>query len=366
MKVTFPHMGYLWITVKSMLEYLGVEVVVPPPSTQRTLTLGAKHAPEFACMPLKLNLGNFMEAAELGADTIVMAGGCGPCRFGYYAQVEHTILRDLGYRYNLVVLEPPEKRAAELLKRIRYVTGSNSWWQIIKGIKFGFEKARAVDRLEKKAQKLRPRESQAGSTNTALAKALTIIDQAKTPAELPTAQEKATRELEKVPTSKEPLVRIGIVGEIYTLLDPFANLNLEHHLGRMGAEVERSIYLSEWINDHLFMGLVKGMRSSKDSRIAAVPYLNHFVGGHGQESVGSTVLYSRRGFDGVIQLFPFTCMPEIVAQSILPGVSFDLGIPVLTLIVDEQTGEAGVITRLEAFVDLLVRRKKQQKEVLAP
>ena len=30
----------------------------------------------------------------MGADTILMAGGCGPCRFGYYSQLHREILRD--------------------------------------------------------------------------------------------------------------------------------------------------------------------------------------------------------------------------------------------------------------------------------
>jgi predicted nucleotide-binding protein (sugar kinase/HSP70/actin superfamily) len=50
-------------------------------------------------------------------------------------------------------------------------------------------------------------------------------------------------------------------------------------------------------------------------------------------------------------------MPEIVSKSILPTISKDKNFPILTLIVDEMTGEAGYITRLEAFLDLLERRK---------
>lgn len=364
MRVTFPHMGHMWISVSAMLEYLGVEVVIPPPCTKKTLVLGARHAPEFACLPLKLNLGNFIEAHELGADTILMAGGCGPCRFGYYAQVEHTILEDLGYDYKLVVLEPSEKHFSELLAKIRYITGNRSWWQVIKGIRYGYAKTKAIDELDKKAKWLRPREVVPGSTDVALRKAIDEIIKVKTPEDLHGAETRATYFLEKVPADSERLVlKIGIVGEIYTLLEPFANLELERHLGRMGVEVNRSIYLSEWINDHLFKGLIKGMRSSKNSREAAPPYLNHFIGGHGQESIGKTVLYAREGYDGVIQVLPFTCMPEIVAQSILPGISNDYNIPVLTLIVDEQSGEAGIVTRLESFVDLL-NRKKEMKKVI--
>jgi benzoyl-CoA reductase/2-hydroxyglutaryl-CoA dehydratase subunit BcrC/BadD/HgdB len=57
---------------------------------------------------------------------------------------------------------------------------------------------------------------------------------------------------------------------------------------------------------------------------------------------------------------PFTCMPEIVAQNILTRVSKEQGIPILTLISDEHTAEAGVVTRLEAFVDLLARQQRER------
>lgn len=359
MKITYPHMGNMWICIKAMLEYLGLEVVIPPPCSKKTLTLGAKHAPEFACLPLKLNLGNFMEAAALGANTIAMAGGCGPCRFGYYAQVEHAILQDLGYQYDLLVLEPPQTHLGELLSKIKQLTGNKSWYRVIQAVRFGYRKARAVDELEQAACYMRPREITVGQTEQALKEALQEIIDASTPEELPRARERARRVMAGVPLDLGRRVpRVGLVGEIYTLLEPFANQDMELKLGRLGVEVDRSIHLSEWVNDHLFLGLAKNLRSSKQAQQVAAPYLGHFVGGHGLETLGNTILYARQGFDGVIQLLPFTCMPEIVAQSILPKISSDLGIPVLTLIVDEQSGEAGLVTRLEAFVDLLNRKKE--------
>jgi len=355
-------MGNLHISLKAMFHYLGVEVVLPPPSSKRTLTIGVKYGPEFACMPLKLNLGNFIEACEMGADTIVMAGGCGPCRFGYYAQIEHAILKGLGYDMQLIVLEPPERHISELLVKIRRITGNRSWWRVIQAIRFGFQKARAVDEIEMAAFKIRPRELRAGSADEAYNRALELIDRASSMDELLANRKKAMEIMNGVAVDQNRRVlRVGIIGEIYTLLEPFANHALERQLGRLGAEVDRSIYLSEWVNDHLFLGLVKGLRSRKAACGAAFPYLRHFVGGHGQETVGSAVNYARAGYDGLVQVFPFTCMPEIVAESILPGVSGDFNIPVLTLIMDEHTGEAGLVTRLEAFVDLL-ERKKEFKE----
>jgi predicted nucleotide-binding protein (sugar kinase/HSP70/actin superfamily) len=87
------------------------------------------------------------------------------------------------------------------------------------------------------------------------------------------------------------------------------------------------------------------------------------IGGHGVNSIGETILYARHGFDGVVQLAPFACIPEIVAKSIIPSISREMGIPILTLFIDEQTGKAGVQTRLEAFVDLLEKRRETKSKV---
>ncbi len=359
MKVTFPHMGNMYICLKALLTSLGVEVVVPPMPSQKTLTLGTQHSPEFACLPLKINMGNFIEAYEQGADTILMAGGIGPCRFGYYAQVEREILEDMGLKMNMVVLEPPQKHLSELLINIRKVTGNRSWVDIVRAIRFAWYKARAVDEVEEILHRIRPREFEPGSADAVYKKALKWIDDAPDRKELKKAVEAARLELDAIPIDRErEVVRIGIVGEIYVMLEPFVNLEVERQLGRLGVEVERSIYLSEWINDHLFMGLLN-IKGSKEARKLAPPYVNHFVGGHGQETIGSTVLFANRKYDGVIQVQPFTCMPEIVAESIIPTVSRDLGIPTFCLIVDEHSGDAGVLTRLEAFVDLLERKKEK-------
>ena len=53
LKITFPHMGNAHIAIKALLAGLKLEVIPPPPITKRTMELGIKHSPEFACLPLK-------------------------------------------------------------------------------------------------------------------------------------------------------------------------------------------------------------------------------------------------------------------------------------------------------------------------
>ena len=57
----------------------------------------------------------------------------------------------------------------------------------------------------------------------------------------------------------------------------------------------------------------------------------------------------------------FHVYSEIVAKSIIPKVSEDYNLPVLTLMLDEQTGKAGVSTA-SAFVDLLTMDVKSKSE----
>jgi predicted nucleotide-binding protein (sugar kinase/HSP70/actin superfamily) len=91
---------------------------------------------------------------------------------------------------------------------------------------------------------------------------------------------------------------------------------------------------------------------------ASRKYLPLEIGGHAKECIGEAILSYREGFDGAIQIFPLGCMPEIVSKSILPAISRDCDFPIMSLVVDDMTGEAGYITRLEAFIDLLERRRE--------
>ena len=104
MIITFPHMGQVYIPLKALFDDLGVSVIIPPPVSNKTLEIGTLIAPEMACLPMKINLGNYIQSIEKGADTVVLTGSCGPCRFGYYGIVEQEILQDQGYHVDMVIL----------------------------------------------------------------------------------------------------------------------------------------------------------------------------------------------------------------------------------------------------------------------
>jgi predicted nucleotide-binding protein (sugar kinase/HSP70/actin superfamily) len=84
-KVTIPWMGneYLKLLARS-LTTLGIHVQLPPLTTDKTIQIGVRHTAEMVCFPLKPTLGNFVEALDNGADTLLMYDTRGQCRFRHY------------------------------------------------------------------------------------------------------------------------------------------------------------------------------------------------------------------------------------------------------------------------------------------
>jgi predicted nucleotide-binding protein (sugar kinase/HSP70/actin superfamily) len=361
-RLTFPHMGTLHIPLRALFRGLGCDVVVPPLTSKRTLEIGVKHCPEFACLPLKISVGNLSEALDLGADTVIMAGGVGPCRFGFYGELQREILRDIGYDFRMVIIDPPQGRVKHILKSLKSLFPAVRLSRALHALRLAWSKIVAIDRLESLANASRALERERGAVSAALDRALGAVDAAETVGSVWEACEAGVTlidslvDADKAEYASDSLVRVAVVGEIYVVLEPFANHHVERKLGELGVIVERPLSISHWLKLNVlldFFNMSGGFRPGE----LAKPYLGYTVGGHGRETVADAVKYAKQGFDGVIQVAPFTCMPEIVAESVLHRVSRDLGIASMSLVVDEQTGEAGVVTRLEAFVDMIRRRR---------
>jgi predicted nucleotide-binding protein (sugar kinase/HSP70/actin superfamily) len=296
-----------------------------------------------------------IEAAEMGADTLVQAAGYGTCRLGYYAKTQNEILRDLGYDVEMVPVGVSERKLLGLLEMIKRLSNNAPWPKILSAFRFGVAKLNSLDRIERKVQKIRPVEQIKGTANRLYTKAVKAIDGADSYDTLKRTEKEHLNELNQVAKDEQarPLI-VGITGEFYVLLEPFSNLDIENELGKLRVEVRRATFTSEWTKFSLFLNPL-GMNEKKRIHQAATPYLKRDIGGDGWESVGEKVLHAKE-YDGIIHLAPFSCMPEIIAQNIMP--STRESIPVLTILCDEQLAKPGMLTRLEAFVDLLERKRR--------
>jgi len=364
MKVTFPYMGST-VIYKKLLELLGHEVVEPPVPSKRTIDLGVKYSPEFACFPLKVLMGSYIEALELGAETIVSSGGHGPCRAGFYGETHERILKNLGYDVEVIIFDDYKNDFKGTINKVQRVRNGKPLSEVYRAMKLVYNMAKSMDRVEKLIERTRAYEKNEGEC-TRLWESIQKRYSACESVEEVSKIEKESVELIKAvplnPVTTDRRIRIGIVGEIYVVMEQSINMKMEEMLGRLGAEVERSQYISEWIDFNL---LPKWLSKPHELEILKLgeKYIEEIIGGHAKQNVGHIVDFAQRGFDGVVHLMPFACLPELISQSIIPAISKEMNIPVLSLSIDEQTGTANVQTRVEAFVDMI--RSKKLKNLAA-
>ncbi len=184
MKVTFPHLGNAYISVEALLEGLGHEPITPPLATKRTLQWGSQYSPEDICLPFKTILGNMLEGIERGADTVYMLGGWGPCRLGYYGEIQRIILVESGRQVDFVTLETPQDDYSMLRDRLRKVFGPTSVKQLVRGCQLSWIKLKVIEDLENLSLKVRPRERMQGTTTYFLNQQLQRVRKAQTMASI--------------------------------------------------------------------------------------------------------------------------------------------------------------------------------------
>ena len=362
-RVGFPRLGSFGVFLKPTLRTLGVDLIVAPPSSQRTLDLGLKHNPEMICVPCKLLFGNYVQALEQGCQVLVMLGGPGTCRLGYSARLQETWLRQMGFEFQAYTIDLYHFTRDAILF-LRTVSGA-SWSELIEPVRFAVALVELVDEIEKTALRLRPLEwKREGQSNVDRLhdEGLACVEALPDRTALGKQRDNLLHRFEAFPVNDgyAPL-RVGVVGDLYTMLEPFFNMDLERELGRLGIHIERSFWLSDSLGNLLRERLLH--RGQNMQRIkAAEPYLSRDIGGFARSTVGNAALFAQDRVDGVIHLAPFGCTPEVMAHNALLALQreshADTNVaPILSLSFDEHTGRAGFLTRLEAFVDILERRR---------
>lgn len=361
-KVAFPHMGTISIAWSFGLQKLGcVEPFDYSYTNKKTLSLGTKHSPEAICLPYKLILGNFIDAIEAGTDYVAMISSPGICRLGEYGSSIRNALHDLGYDANYIELALYDGIKG-MYRFAKELTGQNNPLLILKAIYYTIRAIFVLDDLETIHSYYRAREIKQGEAEKNFKKGLNYVKEAKSIKELKQAKKKAIQEIAKTEIDKNrEILHVDLTGEIFLVNDEFSNQNIERELGRMGVQTRRSLTVGSFLKDAIIPKMFrKGETHLQRAVRMAQPYLMRDIGGDALECVSDVAWADENNKDGIIHISPFTCMPEIMSQNIFPNMRENCNIPILTLIMDEQSGKAGYITRLEAFVDLMRRRKRKE------
>lgn len=354
--VTSPHMGNTYIAVKAFLETMGCKYLPAPPTSRRTIELGVKHSPEFACFPYKVTLGNMIEGLEKGANIVLMAAGKkGLCRLAYYHIVQEKALKNLGFEFEMVGLG--ENIWDILFGRMRLWSENSSHhlWKLIKATRITFKKLKLIQKVENLARKVRPYEIKKGETNRVYEQSLRLIDESRSLSQLKEIEKQINNLFCSIPREpKKDVLKVLLVGEFFCCLEPAVSHQIETVLGELGVLVKQNMSSYRLAKGFLFPDLGKWYLNN----FVVKKYLKYPGGGEERRSLGETEIYARKGYDGVIALKPFTCLPENTAEAIFPYLSQKFKIPVLSFSLDENFSQVNMLTRIESFVDMLRRKKR--------
>jgi predicted nucleotide-binding protein (sugar kinase/HSP70/actin superfamily) len=150
-----------------------------------------------------------------------------------------------------------------------------------------------------------------------------------------------------VPDTEERKGTIAVIGHPYLIYDEYINHRLIHRLEQAGNEV-----------------VTPEMVSSPDLKAAVTTVTGGAYWTYEDEVAGAGGYYLKNRADGVIGIMAFGCGPDSLMMDMVRRYSTKLGnIPFMALTLEEHTAEAGVVTRLEAFTDMVYRRKKAINKV---
>lgn len=348
--ISFPHLGDYYIPIQFLLSHITDYKVIPsPPITKRTIELGNKYAPDFVCVPFKYNLGNFIETLENGANILFQAGG--GCRYGYYGEVQEKILKDLGYEFELLTIGEDDKITLKSLLGICKKIGAKaSPIKIIYYALLSILMIRYMDKIDDYIRLNIGFETEKNSFINLKKEMLESFSHARGYFELTKRYFQYKRKFKKLKIKKpKNCLKVGIIGELYTSMEPFSSYFLEMELAKLHIEVKRFTCVS-------YLLYQKKMQMRKMHRYIK-KYCTYSLGADGLDNVYRAKYLIDKGYDGLIHIKPFGCTPEIGAMPIIRKVCEDGHMPIIYFSFDSQTSEVGIKTRLEAFYDMLKIKK---------
>lgn len=351
-KIAIPLMGNYEVPAVYFLKHiLEKEVVKTPKITKKTMELGTKNSPEFVCTPFKYTLGSFIEALENGANILVQAGG--GCRYGYYYALQEQILKDLGYEFTLINLV--SKGKTNIKKIIQEFQKINPKLSMFKMFYYGFIAKKMVDYMDSLEDYMRHNMGFEikPKMEKYYKKMLKELEHTKGYFDLKRIYRKYSKKIKNVKCIKpKNRIKIGIIGELYTVMEPFSNYELEKKL------MENHVDITRFTNVQYLV--FKKHKKIKKLMKYAKEYVTYKMGADASDNIARMKYFCENKYDAVIHMKSTFCTPEIGVMPILEKMSEEYKVPIIFFSFDAQTSTTGIQTRLEALLDMIEMRKKYE------
>jgi predicted nucleotide-binding protein (sugar kinase/HSP70/actin superfamily) len=329
----YYHYAPVW---RAFFDALGIEVVVSPPTMGETLTLGAARVVSETCMPVKVYCGQVLSL--LGRVDCVLVPSVDPLRPGTRNCPKliglPDLIADVIPEAPLLTIDvrgqgqwPPLAQLALLL--------SKHWIVHPLALKGAIGQAQAAAETVSAPGNGLP---DGASIHDRISEAGTSTSDAPAPG-----------------TPAPGALTVGVVGHPYNLYDDYTTHRLLDRLRALGVRVltpEAVPPVERW---------------AAVQELAETPYWTYedeYVGAAGGflRRAAACCAAARCAVDGLLSVSAFGCAPDSVMSSVLARAARQAEVPYMALVLDEHSGQAGLVTRLEAFVDMLARRRERRSE----
>lgn len=329
---------------RSFFEGLGLEVVVSPPTNKRILDQGVQMAVDDACLPIKVFYGHVYDLKDrvdflfvprivsvekrvytcpkfLGLPEMIKTG---IPNLPHIVELTVNVTKDpKGYEEGIVRIGRLFARGEKETKAV-YRSSVLSLQRYKEYLVRGYDAETAIRLVERNGT---------------------------VPGRVRSSRESAPRRHAQPPGSglgkragDTAKFKVMLLGHPYMLNDEYVNLNIVRKLKTLGA----SVISCESIPESVIRGETDRLPKrlfwtfAKRTMGAALHHLQH-------DEV-----------DGLIHLIPFGCGSDALISELVERFARRVRrVPFMLLTIDEHSGEAGFMTRLEAFCDMVLRRKSR-------
>lgn len=300
---------------------LGIEIVLSDITTKQTMSLGSSLVVPETCLPVKVYVGHVLNLLDKGIDKIFVPSiqsimpkiyNCSKIR-GLPDLIRNVVKRD--FTVIDATLDKSEKNHGlyDFLMEIAAQFDINDFDKVKKASKNGWKVYNNFHIMTR--------------SGVPYKKALKYSLENKVIIENNT---------------KTYPINIALIAHGYNLYDERVSMKIFDKLEKLDVKVFTSDQLT-----------VEQMQEGMNSMHSRLYWANEF------EITGASAHYIQdRNIDGLITINAFGCGPDSLMLERISRYARKSNKPILHLSIDEQTGEAGFVTRLEAFVDMLYRKKR--------
>ncbi len=334
MKLGFPRaMNYydyypFWA---GFFHYLGVELKTSRPTNQGIMENGLKKAYTEMCLPIKLLVGHINELDDV--DGVFLPR--------MVSMEEKTYLCPK-------ILGLPEGVQSAIPSRLKIYTVTLNYREGRKQVQtalenfgrelgYGRKEVRSAYKQAQEWQGIYEKQRLKGWSFEACMRSL---------GSLPEMSEGILAENPQNENKRQEKPHIALIGHPYLIYEGYVNHNLLKRL-----EEQAYIYVSENVEKAEQQSCLQQLRKP-------------LFWSHAQKIYGAGSSYVKdQAIEGIIYLTCFGCGSDSMTEELVASQARKVHKPYMVITLDEHTGEAGLVTRLEAFLDMIARRQTRENNL---